>query len=188
MARTKAYIEDEVIDKALQLFWRNGYDTTSVRMLEKEMGINQFSIYASFKNKQGVFLESIKCYKKKIKEELLDKLNESSEGIEAIKQYFYDFIDFSKNNNLGKGCFLTNTVNELGQTADRLVMSEIKTFTTNLRNSFIKKLKLNQKNDDKTITKQANYLIIALQGLSVASKVFEQEHLEDFIEEVFEHL
>jgi len=78
MARTKAYIEDEVIDKALQLFWRNGYDTTSVRMLEKEMGINQFSIYASFKNKQGVFLESIKCYKKKIKEELLDKLNESS--------------------------------------------------------------------------------------------------------------
>jgi len=76
----------------------------------------------------------------------------------------------------------------LGQTADRLVMSEIKTFTTNLRNSFIKKLKLNQKNDDKTITKQANYLIIALQGLSVASKVFEQEHLEDFIEEVFEHL
>jgi AcrR family transcriptional regulator len=32
----------------MSLFWRNGYQNTSVRMLEKEMGINQFSIYASF--------------------------------------------------------------------------------------------------------------------------------------------
>jgi AcrR family transcriptional regulator len=43
-----------VIEKAMSLFWRNGYQNTSVRMLEKEMGINQFSIYASFGNKHGV--------------------------------------------------------------------------------------------------------------------------------------
>jgi len=187
MARSKEYIEDEVINKAMQLFWQNGYDATSVRMLEKGMGINQFSIYASFKNKQGVFLESIKCYKKKIKEELLDELDESTEGIEAIKQYFYNFIDFSKNNNLSNGCLLTNTANELGQNGDKLIMSEIKVFTTKINNTFIKKLKLNPKDDDKTITKQANYLVIALQGLSVASKVFKQEQLEDFIEGVFKN-
>jgi hypothetical protein len=34
--------------------------------VEKEMGINQFSIYASFGNKQGLFLESLKCYKSKV--------------------------------------------------------------------------------------------------------------------------
>jgi AcrR family transcriptional regulator len=50
----------------MSLFWRNGYQNTSVRMLEKEMGINQFSIYASFGNKHGVFVESLKCYKTKI--------------------------------------------------------------------------------------------------------------------------
>ena len=60
MARKKQYKEDEVIKKATAIFCKNGYEATSVRMLEKEMGINQFSIYASFKNKQGVFLESIK--------------------------------------------------------------------------------------------------------------------------------
>ena len=56
MARQKKYIESEVIEKAMQLFWKNGYETTSVRMLEKEMGINQFSMYASCGNKQGVFI------------------------------------------------------------------------------------------------------------------------------------
>ena len=45
MARKKQYNEAEVIEKAMRLFWRNGYESTSVRMLEKEMGINQFSIY-----------------------------------------------------------------------------------------------------------------------------------------------
>jgi AcrR family transcriptional regulator len=65
MARNKQYNE-QVIEKAMSLFWRNGYQNTSVRMLEKEMGINQFSIYASFGNKHGVFVESLKCYKTKI--------------------------------------------------------------------------------------------------------------------------
>lgn len=67
MARQKAYKEEEVIEKAMNLFWRNGYETTSTRMLEKEMGINQFSIYSSFSNKQGVLLQSIKQYKNKLK-------------------------------------------------------------------------------------------------------------------------
>lgn len=55
MPRKKQYNEQEVIEKAMQLFWRNGYETTSVQMLEKEMGINKFSIYASFGSKDGVF-------------------------------------------------------------------------------------------------------------------------------------
>jgi hypothetical protein len=62
MARNKQYNEQEVIEKAMSLFWRNiKYLGTYV---EKEMGINQFSIY--FGNKHGVFVESLKCYKTKI--------------------------------------------------------------------------------------------------------------------------
>ena len=64
MARKKEYTENEVIEKAMALFWRNGFETTSMQMLEKEMGINKFSIYSSFGNKNGVLLESIKCYRK----------------------------------------------------------------------------------------------------------------------------
>ena len=59
MARKKEYIEEEVIDKAMHLFWKKGYENTSMKMLEKEMGINKFSIYSSFGNKDGVFIECI---------------------------------------------------------------------------------------------------------------------------------
>ncbi len=188
MARKKEYIEDEVIEKAMELFWRNGYETTSVRMLEKEMGINQFSIYASFGNKKGVFIKSLACYKGKAKLELINKLQKSTDGINAIKQYFYDFIKFSKESSINKGCLITNTVNELGEKADQEITSEIVSFATNVKDLFIEKLESNPKKTTETIRKQANYLMVSLQGLSVASKMFDQEQLDDFIENTFKNI
>lgn len=188
MARKKQYIEEEVIEKAMKLFWRNGYETTSVRMLENEMGINQFSIYSSFENKKGVFLRSIECYKKKIREELIDKLKNSPEGIPSIKQYFYDFLLFSRENNLNNGCLITNTINELGERADQEITSKIIDFATNIREVFIEKLQMDTSKTAETINKQTNYLMISLQGLAVASKIFSNEQLGDFIENTFENL
>ena len=90
MARKKAYSEDEVIEKAMALFWRNGYETTSMQMLEKEMGINKFSIYSSFGSKNGVFLECIKKYRLKLRV-ITDKLQNSKNGLKGVKQYFFSY-------------------------------------------------------------------------------------------------
>jgi len=87
VARKKQYNETEVLEKAMRLFWKNGYETTSMQMLEKEMGINKFSIYASFGSKQGLFLESLKHYKSKV-HAILDKLKKGTNGVEDIKQFF----------------------------------------------------------------------------------------------------
>lgn len=188
MARKKQYIEEDVIEKAMALFWRNGFETTSVRMLEKEMGINQFSIYSSFGNKEGVFLESMKCYKKKAKKELIDKLLASKDGILAIEQYFHNFIEFSKDTDQNKGCLLTNTVNELGQNIDKVILDEILKFARNVKAAFIEKLKEDTSKSDALIHKQANYLMVSLQGLSVASKMFPKEQLDDFIVTTIQNL
>ncbi len=187
MARKKEYNESEVIESAMSLFWRNGYTNTSTRMLEKEMGINQFSIYASFGSKHGVFLESIKLYKSKIKE-ITNALNESENGVEAIKKYFYDFIKFSSNNNKCKGCLLTNTVNELGLEQDKLITKEVFNFTNSLKELFYQKLKESQIKDEKTLESQAAYLMVSMAGLSVVSKVFSKELLNNYIENIFKNM
>lgn len=187
MARKKEYIEEIVIEKAMQLFWRNGYGATSVRMLEKEMGINQFSIYSSFGNKRGVFLESIRCYKKNATEQLIDKLERSELGIESIKSYFNEFLEFSRKNRISKGCLLTNTIDEIGENGDIEIIKSINDFAQNLRSSFIEKLKV-QYIDEDEIIKKVNYLMVSLQGLSVASKMFNEQQLQDFIETTFENI
>lgn len=181
MARKKSYNEKEVIEKATELFWHYGYEMTSMSALEKAMGINKFSIYSSFGSKQGVFIECLKSYKKKISV-IVDKLKDSPKGKDAIKEFFYDFLLFSKDNKLGKGCLLTTTVGDSGVNGDVKIMAEILIFADDLKSIFIEKLKIEGTKDEKILMKQANFLLIAKQALSNASKVFDNEILNDFIE------
>lgn len=185
MARKKEYNEEEVIEKAMHLFWRNGYKNTSMQMLEAEMGINKFSIYASFGNKQGVFLESLKCYKERGKL-MFDKLQKSSGGAAAIKQFFYDSISSDKGSE--KGCLLTNTYNEFAANEDPLVENQLVPFMANLKELFIEKLRTDKTKDEETILKQANFLVLAKHGLAAAARVNTRQEIEDYIEMTFQNI
>lgn len=187
MARSKAYNEQEVIEKATEVFWRNGYEATSMRELEEVMGINKFSIYSSFGSKQGVFLECIRFYKGKIKP-LVDKLNASNKGVEAIKEFFYDFLEFSKSEKNWKGCLLTSTAGEFGANGENIIMTEIYSFSKLLKSIFADKLRADGNKDEALITQQANFLLVAKQGLSNAEKVFDHKVLVDFIETTFDNI
>nr|WP_321246972.1 TetR/AcrR family transcriptional regulator [uncultured Psychroserpens sp.] len=187
MARKKEYIEAEVIEKAMALFWRNGYETTSMQMLEKEMGINKFSIYSSFGNKDGVFIESLKCYKQKLKQ-ITDKLNASSNGIIGLRQYFYDFIEFSKDATLRKGCLVTNSANELHEDANPKIKEELSKFTNNIRGLLAHNLQQERHFNVSDVEEKADYLIISMFGLASASRVFNDAQLNNYIENIFKSI
>jgi len=187
MPRAKNYTESAVIEKAMNLFWRNGYETTSMQMLEKEMGINKFSIYASFGNKNGVFIESLKCYKQKLNR-LITKLSSSSKGAAGIKEYFYDFIEFSSDTEFGKGCLITNTANEIGQEANEQIKDMLADFTENVRKAFEMVLKQDKTKDRITVEQQADYLLISMFGLSSATRVFNKKQLDNYVSNVLKNV
>ena len=187
MARTKKYNEQEVTEKAMNLFWKNGYANTSMQMLEKEMGINKFSIYSSFGNKDGLFLKSLDCYKSRLFV-LINKLVNSSEGKPAIKKYFYDFVEFTRDRNYGKGCLVTNTANEIGMDSEEKIPQTLKGFTEEIKQVFADKLKLEGKYDAQKIEKQADYLLISMFGLSSATRIFTEDQLEHYIEHIFRNI
>jgi TetR/AcrR family transcriptional repressor of nem operon len=187
MARKKQYNEDEVVEKAMRLFWKNGYETTSMQMLEKEMGINKFSIYASFGNKHGLFLESIKCYKE-ITKSLFDNLRKNKNGIDGIKQFFYDSVAINQQKGNHKGCLVTNTYNEFAENDDLIIKEQMTVFMDTLKEIFIEKLSMDASKNEETIVKQANYLVLAKHGLAAASRVNTQKEIEDYIEMIFKNL
>lgn len=171
----------------MNLFWRNGYESTSVRMLENEMGINQFSIYASFGSKQGVFKASIKCYRGKLKQ-LVDDIK-SGHGKAAIKEYFYAFNRFAKQNIGQGGCLINNTFSELGAKAPAEVMVEMMAFVNELKAVFQQKLRQDDvASSDEYLAKQASFLLVAIQGMVVASKVMADSEIENFVEMTFSSL
>lgn len=187
MARVKEYKEEVVLEKAMKLFWKNGYEATSMQMLENEMGINKFSIYSSFGSKQGLFLKSLNCYKSTMIS-IFEKLNSNPDGVGAIKQFFYDSVDEDHKESPIKGCLLTNTYNEFSDSQDLEIKEQMNLFMENIKNIFIEKLRTDSSKDEATILKQANYLLLAKHGLAAAARVNTKQEIEDYIEMTFKSI
>jgi len=158
-----------------------------MQMLEKEMGINKFSIYSSFGNKHGLFLESLKCYKGKVKG-TLEKFKNGTNGVADIKQFFYDSVSSDLKADQHKGCFVTNTYNEFSEHQDELIQEQMNAFMDNIKCIIIEKLRMDPSKDEATILKQANYLLLAKHGLAAAARVNTKQEIEDYIEMIFINL
>ncbi|ECE6962102.1 TetR/AcrR family transcriptional regulator, partial [Salmonella enterica subsp. enterica] len=55
MGRPREFDADEALQTALELFWRKGYEGTSITDLTDGMGITKPSLYGAFGNKEELF-------------------------------------------------------------------------------------------------------------------------------------
>src|SRR5438477_6548076 len=62
VGRPRSFDTDEALDRALRVFWRKGYEGTSLLDLTKAMGINPPSLYAAFGNKEDLFRKVVDRY------------------------------------------------------------------------------------------------------------------------------
>jgi len=62
MGRPRNFSREEVLQKAIPLFWRRGFADTSLQDLEKATGVNKSGLYSEFASKEEIFLESLKYY------------------------------------------------------------------------------------------------------------------------------
>src|SRR5712672_3301566 len=62
LGRPRAFDADRALDRALAVFWRNGYEGASLPALTKAMGINRPSLYAAFGNKEALFRKALQRY------------------------------------------------------------------------------------------------------------------------------
>jgi TetR/AcrR family transcriptional repressor of nem operon len=111
MPRPKGYDEDEVLTRAMRVFWEAGYGA-STRQLADAMGINQYSVYASFESKQGLFVRALNRYIDHVVEgsALLPLLSDQA-AIPELRQFFESFVH-TKNVDAPNGCLICNTMIE----------------------------------------------------------------------------
>src|SRR5580704_11532423 len=62
MGRPKKFKRDEVLVKAMPLFWERGFADTGLHDLEKATGVNKSGLYSEFKDKEDLFLASLRYY------------------------------------------------------------------------------------------------------------------------------
>src|SRR6201995_145682 len=85
MARTKDFDEDEVLLKAMHLFWLKGYNGTSMQDLGDGLGISRSSMYDTFGDKHTLFLRSLENYRQGMTAKLQAVVNNAPDAKEAVR-------------------------------------------------------------------------------------------------------
>ena len=62
MGRPREFDIDKALEQALHLFWRKGYEGTSIADLTEAIGITKPSLYAAFGNKEELFRKAFDRY------------------------------------------------------------------------------------------------------------------------------
>lgn len=108
MARTKDFDENEVLAKAIQLFWYKGYNGTSMQDLVDALGISRSSLYDTYTDKHTLFVKALERYQSVGNAQIQEIVSSSRSAKATIKK----LLEFTTGELLcdkqQKGCFMVN--------------------------------------------------------------------------------
>jgi TetR/AcrR family transcriptional repressor of nem operon len=119
MAGVKQFNQDDLLDQAMEAFWRNGYQGTSIHDLVEATGVNRGSLYATFGDKCGLFLAVLDHYGKRIGRPMMEALSHPNPR-QAIQGMFELIIGRIRDPQYPRGCLFTNTSLECPSAGDAI--------------------------------------------------------------------
>lgn len=111
MGRSKEFEESVVLQKAMELFWQQGYEKTSLNDLVAHMGIHRRSLYDTFGDKHTLFLKTIDCFAEHVKSRLNMEVLRAKTAKQAI-EFIFDFM-IEESSERALGCLFVNSATEL---------------------------------------------------------------------------
>jgi TetR/AcrR family transcriptional repressor of nem operon len=192
MGRRKSYERDEVLGKAMRLFWERGFHATSTRDLAGAMGVNVYSLYAEFGSKEGLYEAALRRYDDEVVGRRFGRLETSDAGLEAVRQTMRYFGRAAGDNNPMLGCLACNAISEQAPTStgSRLYGAD---FTMRLVGAFRNALTNAQQNgeleSDAPVVELAHFLTVTLVGVFVMLRAGgEQASMVDAVEQAIERV
>ena len=90
--RYKEYNVNRVLEQSIDLFWQKGYNGCSINDIVEKTGVNRFSLYHEFENKEGILYRSLNLYRERYSKEKLHLLNSDGKLTETIKNYYLAYL------------------------------------------------------------------------------------------------
>ncbi|WP_067728762.1 TetR/AcrR family transcriptional regulator [Oceanobacillus damuensis] len=184
MARIKEYDENEVLQKAMVLFWEQGYEKTSIQDLVTHMGIHRRSIYDTFGDKHTLFMRALDRYD----EVIGTKIDSQVKSLDSVKQAIRRLFEIAiyKNEKKPIGCLTVNTAVELflhdEEIAEKVVDSFSKTERL-LNELLLRGQTLGEISHHHDAEKLSQFMHNSLVGLRVLAKTSDdKEKLESIID------
>jgi len=174
MARTKEFDHDDVVCKAINVFWSKGFEATSIQDLVDAMGINRGSIYDTFGDKAGLFDVALSRYQMDAPSQRLLNNADTGNPREEIEKFFNALLELNDCPEGQRGCLMTNSIAELAN-RDEKIAAHFNASVERLEDALHTLIKRGQETGDiapwRDARPLARSLLASAQGLTVVSKV-----------------
>ncbi len=176
MARTKAFDPEQAVSKAMDVFWRQGYEATTLPDLLAGMGIARASLYDTFGDKHALFLAALARYEENKAATLVARLDAATAEVvvETIREVFLHVRDEAVADAHRRGCLMDNAIAERAARDDAVALVARQSLGAT-EDAFYRALMRAQEQDacraDRDPRALARFLVAALQGLRLRAKV-----------------
>jgi len=115
MARPAEFDREQVLDRAMQAFWNQGYCATSMANLTETTELKPGSLYGAFKSKEGLFLAALDYYGERSFQEIRQTLLSADTPLHGVRVFFRQLAASATGPESTRSCFLVNTVLEVAR-------------------------------------------------------------------------
>src|SRR5437868_5208762 len=109
MPRPIEFERDEVVRRALDVFWTSGYQATSLDDLTTAMGIGRGSLYNAFGDKHALFLEALDRYRADRLRDLTRVLEAAPSARAGVAAVLRGTVNALWSEAIRRGCLLVNS-------------------------------------------------------------------------------
>ncbi|MGW1179340.1 TetR/AcrR family transcriptional regulator [Kitasatospora sp. NPDC002543] len=172
MARTKEFDPDAALQAALELFWRRGYEATSMADLVDGLGIGRASLYATFGGKRELYLRALERYCEQSDSARLLELSRPGPALPMVRELVRGYAVTGEEERR-RGCFVTNTAVELAPhdpDASRRVEASLDRLETLLTAALARAAAQGELPAGREPRALARMLVVLLQGIRVVGK------------------
>lgn len=170
MARSIAFDRSRAVNRALALFWRKGYQATSLADLLAAMAISRSSFYAAFTDKRSLFIACMDLFSSRTLD-MLQRTSADMPPVDALQHFFTGDLNPPHGAGAARrhwGCMLVNTVLEMSGVDDALA-TRASDHLGDLQNFFQARLEDAGAAPDQA-AELAGMLLLLMQGVRVSSR------------------
>ncbi|MEO3744743.1 TetR family transcriptional regulator [Plantactinospora sp. B5E13] len=176
MARAKEFDPDTVLQQALELFWRRGYEATSMADLVEHLGIAKASIYATFGNKQEFYAKALRRYLDTADPRIMAELSQPGPVLPAVKSLVERYVTEAAEDDQQLGCMVVNSAVELAARdpgVARLVEASWAHLETALTSALMRAKAQGELSADADPQALARFLLVFFQGVRVLERTLD---------------
>ncbi|RRD57402.1 TetR/AcrR family transcriptional regulator [Comamonadaceae bacterium OH2545_COT-014] len=112
MSGARQFDEDALLDAVLAVFWRQGWQATTMADLAAAAGVQRGSLYHAYGGKEALFLLAFDRYAERFIAEARRALDAADAG-QALQRFFQAAIRHMRAGEPARGCLTTKTAAEL---------------------------------------------------------------------------